>query len=114
MEMIATLFALLVGLLMRLAIPIFVTALLIILLRRLDTHWQKDAHLPALAVQKPECWKIKGCPPDQVANCMGALSPLPCWQAFRLPNGYLREECLTCKVFNEAPATTLQIQHRRI
>ena len=114
METLTTLLALLTGLLVRLAIPIAVTALLIILLRRLDAHWQKEATPPMLAVEKPECWKVKGCRPEQREHCAGAQSPLPCWQAFRLPNGYLREECLTCKVFIEAPAPKLQIEPRRI
>jgi hypothetical protein len=114
METITTLLALVAGLLVRLAIPIFITALLIVFLRGLDTHWQKEAHLPTLAIQKPECWKINGCDPAQREHCVGAQSPLPCWQAFRLPNGYLREECLTCKVFTEAPAPTLQIEPRRL
>jgi hypothetical protein len=114
METISALLALMAGLLVRLAIPILVTALLIILLRRLDAHWQQEAPMPVLAVQKPECWKVKGCQPEQRKNCAGAQSSLPCWQAFRLPNGYLREECLTCKVFTEAPAPKLQIEPRRI
>jgi hypothetical protein len=114
MEPISTLLALIAGLLVRLAIPIVITVLLIVLLRRLDAHWQKEAYLPILAIQKPECWQAKGCPPEQRANCMGAKSPLPCWQAFRLPNGYLREECLTCKVFTEAPMPALKIETRRL
>jgi hypothetical protein len=114
METFQALLALMVGLLIRLAIPILVTALLIVLLRRLDAHWQTEARLPVLAVQKTECWKVNGCPPEQVADCIGAKSPLPCWQAFRLPNGYLREECLTCKVFTDAPMPALKIEARRL
>lgn len=114
METVLTLLALMAGLFVRLAIPIVVTILLIFLLHRLDANWQKEAHLPVLTVQKPECWKVKGCPPEQVANCLGAKSPLPCWQAFRLPNGYLREECLTCKIFTESPLPTLNIEPRRL
>lgn len=114
METITSLLALLTGLLVRLAIPILITALLIFLLRRLDAHWQREAHLPMLEAKKPECWKIKGCQPEQREHCTGARSPLPCWQALRLPNGYLREGCLTCKVFIEAPAPTLQIEPRRL
>ena len=114
METIPSLLALLAGLLVRLAIPIALTALLIFCLRKLDARWQMEAQSPELANQKVECWKIKGCPPEQVAQCVGAQSPLPCWQAFRLPNGYLREECLTCKVFTEAPMPALKIETRRL
>jgi hypothetical protein len=114
METISALLALIAGLLVRLAIPILLTALLIFLLRNLDARWQKQAQAAELVVLKPECWKIKGCPPDQVKDCLGAQSRLPCWQAFRLPNGYLREACLTCKVFTETPAPKLQIEPRRM
>lgn len=114
MENILNLLAMMVGLLLRLAIPIVLTILLIFFLRKLDARWQKEAQTLDLAIQKPECWKTNGCPPEQIANCIGAQSPLPCWQAFRLPNGYLQEECLTCKVFTEAPAPSLHIEPRRL
>jgi hypothetical protein len=113
METITSLLAILGGLLLRLAIPVTITAGLITLLRKLDARWQVEAQLPVL-VEKPECWKIKGCPPEQAKNCIGASSPLPCWQAYRLPNGYLREECLSCKVFMDAPMPALNIAPRRM
>jgi hypothetical protein len=114
MEIISSGLAVFTGLLVRLAIPLLLTALLILLLRRLDARWQKEAQVPELVVPKPECWKIKGCRPENVKICLGAQSNLPCWQAFRLPNGYLREECLTCKVFTEAPMPALRIETRRM
>jgi len=107
------LFFVLIGLLVRLAIPILVTILLITLLRKLDARWQVEAKMP-VNIKKPECWKIKGCPPEQVTACKGAASPLPCWQAYRSPNGYLREECLTCKVFKDAPMPALKIEPKRM
>ena len=113
METIISLLAIFVGLLFRLAVPIILTVLLVILLREMDARWQVEAQIPA-AVEKPECWKIKGCTSKQMAHCKGAASPLPCWQAFRLPNGYMREECLSCKVFIDAPIPSLKIEPRRM
>ena len=113
METIISLLAVLTGLLVRLAIPIAVTSLLILVLRKVDAHWQVEAQTP-VKMEKIECWKIKGCSPEQAANCRGASSALPCWQAYRLPNGYLREECLSCKVFTDAPIPTLNIEPRRM
>ncbi len=110
METITSILALLTGLLIRLAVPIVLTVILIFLLRKLDARWQKEAQFPALAVQKPECWKVKGCSPEQIARCTAAKSPLPCWQITRLPNGYLREECLTCDVFIQTPMPKLQTE----
>jgi hypothetical protein len=71
-----------------------------------------EAELPQTPTQKVECWKIKDCPPEQRANCAAASSPLPCWQVYRRPNGYLREECISCGVFIEAPIPTLKIEPR--
>ncbi len=103
MEIIDAWVAILVGVLVRLAIPILVTALAVYFLQRLDARWQAEGEKPPSRVEKPECWKIIGCTPAQRKNCPGYKSPLPCWQARRLPNGYLREECLSCKVFRTAP-----------
>lgn len=104
----------LAGLLLRLAIPIAGTLLVIFVLRKLDAHWRAEAELQTAAVGKPECWKIKGCTPEQVQDCTASRSPLPCWQTNRLPNGYLQEECLSCPVFLEAPIPTLKIEPRRL
>jgi hypothetical protein len=114
MDTIISLLALLIGLLIRLAIPIVLTALLIVLLHKLDARWQAEAQLPLPASQNIECWKVKGCRPEQRRNCVAAKSNLPCWQTYRLPNGYLREECLACKVFTEAPLPALTTEPRRI
>jgi len=113
METIISLLAVLTGLLVRLAFPIAITALLIFVLRKLDAHWQAEAQAP-VSFEKIDCWKVKGCSPEQVANCKGASSSLPCWQVYRLPNGYLREECLSCKVFTDAPIPAFNIEPRRM
>ncbi len=114
METITPILMVIAGFLLRLAIPLALTALLIFFLRKLDARWQREADLPPLAAQKVDCWKIKGCPEDQIENCVGATSPLPCWQAKRLPNGYLREECLTCEIFAKAPIPMLKTEPRRM
>jgi hypothetical protein len=114
MNTLAPIFYLLVGLLLRLAIPIAATLLVIYLLRRLDKRWQAEAQIEPVQVEKPECWKIKGCPPEQVKNCTAAKASLPCWQAKRLPNGYLKEDCLSCPVFIQAPVPALTITPRSL
>ena len=114
METITSFLALLTGLLVRLAIPIAGTAILIYFLRKLDAHWQAEAQLPPVPAQKAECWKVKGCSPAQKKNCVAASSPLPCWQVFRRPNGYLQEECISCPVFIDAPAPALKVEPRRM
>ena len=80
MEAITNVLIIVAGLLVRLAIPIIVTAALIFLLKKLDARWQDEAQIaaPVANIQKPECWKIKGCSPEQIKNCIAASSPLPC------------------------------------
>jgi hypothetical protein len=90
------------------------TILLIYFLRRLDAHWQTEAQLSPVAVPKTECWKVKGCSPQQRKTCKAGSSLLPCWQVFRQPNGYLQEECISCKVFMDAPTPALQVEPRRM
>ena len=114
METITSLFAILEGFLVRLAIPIIGTIVLIYFLRKLDAHWQAEAQVQLTSIQKVECWKIKGCSPEQQKFCIATSSALPCWQAKRLPNGYLREECLTCEIFTQAPIPTLKTASRRV
>lgn len=114
MEALVSFFYILLGFFLRLAIPILGTVLLIFLLRKLDARWQVEAERQSMAFDKPQCWKIKGCAPAQVEKCPGARSTLPCWQVYRLPNGYLNEECINCEVFIEAPIPTLTIEPRRL
>ena len=101
METITSLLAVLTGLLLRLAIPIAGTIVLVYFLRKLDAHWQAEAKQPTM--QKAECWKSKDCSSEQRKNCVAASSPLPCWQCLRQPNGYLQEKCISCNVFAKAP-----------
>jgi hypothetical protein len=114
MENIFALLAVIIGLLIRLAIPIALTALLIFFLRKLDAHWQAEAELPQPDVQTIECWKIKNCSPEQIKTCVAYQATSPCWQVKRLPNGYLREECLSCEIFTQAPMPAFKTEPRRI
>ncbi len=114
MEAIVSFLIILTGLLLRLAIPIAGTIIVVYLLRNLAAHWQMEAQLPPAPAHKAECWKIKGCSSAQKKTCKAIVSPLPCWQVFRQPNGYLHEECISCKVFIDAPAPALQVEPRRM
>ena len=96
---------LLFGTLLRIGLPLVVTILVIALLRRLDRHWQKQSlALPVVAAGTQRCWEIKGCSEEKRKNCAAAARPdVPCWQVFRSKNGTLRENCLGCDVFRQAP-----------
>ena len=114
METMTAIVVLCVGLLVRLALPIATTLVIVHFLRKLDARWQTEAELRSVRVQKPECWKLKGCSPEQSKDCIAFSSSLPCWQVFRLPNGYLSEECLSCKIFLDAPIPTIKLEPRRM
>ena len=114
METLASLLVILAGLLLRFAIPILGTILVIYVLRKLDAHWQAEAEQIPVPIEKVECWKIKGCSEEQHKNCPAAVSILPCWQTHRRPNGYLQEKCISCEVLINAPIPTLKIEPRRI
>jgi hypothetical protein len=95
---------LILGLLLRIGIPVFVSVLIFFLLRRLDERWQKEARaLPVISSRQP-CWEVKGCSPEKRQNCSAfAQTNIPCWQTFRARDGALRDECLGCAVFRMAP-----------
>jgi len=113
-ETILAILAVSAGFVIRLAIPISVTCILVYFLRKLDARWQRETQNELPATQKPECWKIKNCSAEQRKECIAYSSSLPCWQVFRLPNGYLREECLSCKVFRDAPIPSFKVDPRRM
>ena len=100
---------LLLGLIIRLGLPMLVTVLIVIGLRRLDIRWQKEAELErSLFVRDEEpCWKEQGLSMEEI-KARAAESGKPCWQIHRLSNGYLREACLDCEVFITAPAPALK------
>lgn len=114
METVVSFLYIIVGLLLRLAIPILGTVLLVYFLRKLDARWQAEAQLQQQAIEKSECWKIKGLSSQRAENLEANPSEVPCWQVNRLPNGYMRDECLSCQVFTEAPVPTLKPEPRRL
>jgi hypothetical protein len=97
------------GLLLRIGIPVAVTALIFFLLRRLDERWQKEAlAIPVISSSERSCWEVKSCSEEKRKNCPASAQPnIPCWQVFRTKNGLLREECLECEVFRLAPVPVL-------
>lgn len=105
MDNFTSLFAVITGFAFRLAIPMAITAIAIYFLRKLDTRWQVEAEERLLgpAVEKPNCWEVNNCSPEERESCPGYQSEQPCWQTFRAENGYLQERCLGCEVFKQAP-----------
>jgi len=97
-------FAVLTGLALRLLIPILVTGFIVVALSRLDKRWRGEGTTNRLKVEKPQCWKTQRCSPSGRKDCLAYKSAQPCWQVFRLSNGYLDEKCLLCPVLAKTPA----------
>lgn len=104
-----SIFALMFGLMIRLGLPLLVTVLIVYGLRKLDIRWQKEAELERSLLIRDEgpCWKEQGLSIDEI-KARAAESGKPCWQIHRLSNGYLREACLDCDVFINAPVPALK------
>lgn len=100
------------GFLVRLGIPLALTAVLVWWLQKLDTRWQTQAEQarrrtsPGMkpSTYTPLCWEVRGCSPERRAECPAFARPdVPCWQTFRDKRGHLKEVCLECLVFKQAP-----------
>jgi hypothetical protein len=92
------------GLLIRVALPLAITALIAYALHRLDIRWQAEAkrEQQQLVHHEIPCLKEQGISAEQM-KLRAMMSGDPCWQMYRQPNGYLRETCLDCEVFRSAP-----------
>ncbi len=98
-----TLLIVFAGLLIRFGVPVLITGLIVVYLRRLDARWQAEAANAEPVSDPVHCWEIRDCSPQQRANCKVYSSGEVCWQVKRLPNGYLPADCLNCEVFQKAP-----------
>lgn len=107
MDWLTTVFTMVMGILLRVIIPIAATILVITVLKLLDDRWKKEADLDGSAVVKVGnvgCWEINECTAENRAQCLAYANPdKPCWQVFREENGHLQEECIGCDIFRHAP-----------
>lgn len=98
-------FVVVLGFVMRLAVPLALTIVLALWLRRMDTQWQQEGARRQPPAAVAPCWEQRGCPPEQRGECAAFAQPdTPCWQVFRAAGGELKPACLTCAVFRDAPA----------
>lgn len=106
MDELITVLTMILGLLLRVAIPIAVTITFIKLLKWLDERWQQEAEEGATVVKvgNAGCWDINNCPAEQRAGCQAyANADKPCWQVFREKDGRLQERCIGCDIFKHTP-----------
>ncbi|MBI3158813.1 MAG: hypothetical protein HYZ26_04360 [Chloroflexi bacterium] len=94
---------LIVGLVLRLGIPIGLTLLLAWYLRQLDARWRAEAaqngHHRAVAADlwlATPCWEFNACSAERRANCPAAQNNgRPCWEHFAR-DGQLAPLCAAC------------------
>lgn len=107
MEVLDTLFYMTFGMVLRFAIPIAITGLIIIWLRWLDGRWQTEADKyirlagsVSFWEGRTPCWDAKNCSPEKRNSCPAYQNgKRACWQVLREQEGQLKDECLGCNVF---------------
>lgn len=99
---------------LRLGVPLAVTALVGYLLSRVDARWQAEAQarreaspvfqaalrsLPPAPEALEACWQARACTPEMRRNCPAAHSDDPCWIARFREEGKLPAPCSDCELF---------------
>lgn len=107
MDGISAFLAIVIGLVLRLGLPIAGTVLVVYWLQKLDRRWQAQAEATsavALAVPAGQhCWEKHGCSDECRQSCPAFLhSDQPCWQVHRNANGDVLQRCLACELFAQA------------
>jgi hypothetical protein len=90
------------GLILRLGIPILLTLLMAWGIRKLDARWQAEAKefQETLIERKKKgtlvpCWETMNCPPSIREKCPAyGVSSIPCWEV--KSNGNLPAACQAC------------------
>ena len=78
MDWLITVFTMIMGLLLRVIIPIAVTIFVVVILKWLDERWKKEADLDESAVVKVGnvgCWDINNCPAEKREQCLAYTNP---------------------------------------
>jgi hypothetical protein len=112
--------------LLRLGVPIVITLVVAYGLRRLDARWQAEALLEWEQTQVQQkfaaaglmerlnqpCWEVKGCSEETRANCPACEdSNIPCWMAWRQPDGRLPVRCYECeRLIYEQMGPSLEVE----
>jgi len=106
-EFILTLYMVL-GVILRIGIPLVITFLLTLLLRRLDNQWREEAlhEQPGEAVLREmwlnnPCWEQTDCIEELRESCSAfSQTETPCWEVYR-EDGMLNPKCQVCEYRKE-------------
>lgn len=105
--------------LLRLGVPLAITAVVVWWLRRLDARWQAQAEAESrrvlelkaepvvVAAAQPArpCWEERNCAESVREHCPAYFQPaVPCWLARRAADGHLPAACADCARFTPVSA----------
>jgi hypothetical protein len=98
---------------LRIGLPVLITAIVVLWLKQLDANWKEEAILEGEADEAlPACWELLNCPPGRRAGCPAYQhAEIACWQVFRLEDGGLKPACLDCEVYRRAPVAIRAAHH---
>jgi len=96
------------GLIIRIGLPVILSIGILYVLKQLDKRWQKEQFpLPVIASNYKACWKVNNCSDEKRKDCPAFQHPeVPCWQAVKSHTGLLKENCVGCNVFRNTWVTT--------
>jgi hypothetical protein len=91
------------GMLLRITLPIILTLGAGWVLKRLDDHWRKNSLSQRLSlrglngpIENLNCWDVFDCSTERRSNCRAYNNPdIPCWEAVS-SGGQLQEVCRSC------------------
>jgi hypothetical protein len=91
------------GVVLRIVLPLGITLAVALILKRLDDSWREQSLHEAMGasgasgpLQSLQCWEAFGCRPEQRSNCKAYSNPeKPCWESMS-SRGQLQEACQRC------------------
>jgi hypothetical protein len=97
--------------LLRLGVPVAITAAVAYFFHWLDARWQREAEAlpqavaaPLAAVAQKPCWEEKGCSEQKRAGCPACkYTDIPCWLARLKVENQLPAACHNCSRFATVP-----------
>ena len=91
------------GGLLRLLLPVGLTLVVAMLLKRMDDRWRVESlreTMAAAGVSGPvtdlHCWEAHGCTSERRSQCRASQNPdQPCWESFSV-RGEMQSACKRC------------------
>ena len=107
MEWLPTTLAMILGILLRIAVPIIVTILFVYLLKKLDERWKSESDIGTGQADQSGnigCWDVNNCPAEKRVGMQGLPKPgHPLLAGVPGRKWQITRSCIGCDVFRHAP-----------